>query len=103
MSANVTPTQSRNTPGDDGSDLPPHAETVEETAGQGRRSEPHHHTQRESVLVIDFGSQYSRLIARRVREANVYCELIQHTADWEDVAHLNPEGSHPLRRPCKRL
>jgi len=92
MSANVTPTQSRNTPGDDGSDLPVHAEAVEETVGQGRRSEPHHHTQRESVLVIDFGSQYSRLIARRVREANVYCELIHHTADWDDVSHLNPKG-----------
>ena len=92
MSANVTPTQSRNTPGNDGSDLPVHAETVEETAGQDRRSEPHHHTQRESVLVIDFGSQYSRLIARRVREANVYCELIHHTADWDDVSHLNPKG-----------
>ena len=92
MSANVTPSQSRQTPGDDGSDLPAHAESVEATAAQDRRSEPHHHTQRESVLVIDFGSQYSRLIARRVRESNVYCELIQHTSDWDDVADLNPKG-----------
>ena len=92
MSANVTPSQSRRPPGDDRSNLLAHAKTVEETAGQNRRSEPHHHTQRESVLVIDFGSQYSRLIARRVREANVYCELIQHTADWDEVVHLNPKG-----------
>ena len=48
--------------------------------------------QRESVLVIDFGSQYSMLIARRVRESNVYCEIIPHSADWESVAHLNPKG-----------
>ena len=48
--------------------------------------------QRESVLVIDFGSQYSMLIARRVRESSVYCEIIPHTADWDSVAHLNPKG-----------
>ena len=48
--------------------------------------------QRESILVIDFGSQYSMLIARRVRESSVYCEIIPHTADWESVARLNPKG-----------
>lgn len=48
--------------------------------------------QRESILVIDFGSQYSMLIARRVRESSVYCEIIPHTADWDSVAHLNPKG-----------
>ena len=48
--------------------------------------------QRESILVIDFGSQYSMLIARRARESNVYCEIIPHTADWESVARLNPKG-----------
>ena len=92
MSANVTPSQSRRPPGDDGSNLPAHQEAVEESAREARRSALPHHTQRESVLVIDFGSQYSRLIARRVREANVYCELIQHTADWDEVVHLNPKG-----------
>ena len=92
MSANVTPSQSRRPPGDDGSDLPAQPESLEATVAQDRPSDPHLHTQRESVLVIDFGSQYSRLIARRVREANVYCELIQHTADWDEVAHLNPRG-----------
>ena len=92
MSANVTPSQSRRPPGDDGSNVPAHQEAVEESAREARRSALPHHTQRESVLVIDFGSQYSRLIARRVREANVYCELIQHTADWDEVVHLNPKG-----------
>ena len=47
---------------------------------------------RETVVVIDFGSQYSMLIARRVRESNVYCEIIPHTAEWESVALLNPKG-----------
>ena len=92
MSANATPSQSRRPPGDDGSNVPAHQEAVEESAREARRSALPHHTQRESVLVIDFGSQYSRLIARRVREANVYCELIQHTADWDEVVHLNPKG-----------
>ncbi len=41
---------------------------------------------------MDFGSQYSRLIARRVREANVYCELVPHSAPWETIEPLNPKG-----------
>ena len=48
--------------------------------------------QRETVVVIDFGSQYSMLIARRVRESNVYCEIVPHTADWASIARLNPKG-----------
>ncbi|MSQ40307.1 MAG: glutamine-hydrolyzing GMP synthase [Dehalococcoidia bacterium] len=46
----------------------------------------------ETVLVIDFGSQYSHLIARRVRECHVYCEIIPHDTPWETVAPLNPRG-----------
>ncbi len=46
----------------------------------------------ETIVIIDFGSQYSRLIARRIRECSVYCELIPHTAPWETVASLNPKG-----------
>jgi GMP synthase (glutamine-hydrolysing) len=46
----------------------------------------------EAVAIIDFGSQYSQLIARRVREANVYCELFAHDAPEEQVLALKPRG-----------
>ncbi len=48
--------------------------------------------EREAIIVIDFGSQYSLLIARRVRECQVYCELVPHDAPWEKIAPLNPRG-----------
>ena len=48
--------------------------------------------EREVVVVIDFGSQYSMLIARRVRECQVYCELLPHDTPWEKIAPLNPKG-----------
>src|SRR5215216_4534097 len=47
---------------------------------------------RDTVAVIDFGSQYSQLIARRVREHHVYCELIPHDAPEERVRALKPRG-----------
>jgi GMP synthase (glutamine-hydrolysing) len=47
---------------------------------------------RDAVAVIDFGSQYSQLIARRVREHHVYCELIPHDAAPERIQALNPRG-----------
>ncbi len=46
----------------------------------------------ESVIVMDFGSQYSLLIARRIRECNVYCELVAHDTPWEKIEALNPKG-----------
>ncbi len=48
--------------------------------------------ERETVVVVDFGSQYSMLIARRVRECQVYCELVPHDTPWEKIAPLNPRG-----------
>jgi GMP synthase (glutamine-hydrolysing) len=47
---------------------------------------------KESVVILDFGSQYSLLIARRVRECGVYCELLPHDAPIDRVAELNPKG-----------
>jgi len=47
---------------------------------------------RETVVIIDFGSQYSMLIARRVRECHVYCELLSHDTPWEKIAALRPRG-----------
>ena len=48
--------------------------------------------QRETIVILDFGSQYSQLIARRVRESEVYCELIPYHAATEDITRLNPIG-----------
>lgn len=46
----------------------------------------------DAIAVIDFGSQYSQLIVRRVREAQVYCQLIPHDAPEEEVRSLRPRG-----------
>jgi len=46
----------------------------------------------DTVVVLDYGSQYSQLITRRVRESGVYCELLHNDVTWEQVAHLDPKG-----------
>lgn len=46
----------------------------------------------ERVAIIDFGAQYAQLIARRVREERVYCEIFSHDAPWETIAQLNPSA-----------
>ncbi len=46
----------------------------------------------DSIAILDFGSQYSQLITRRVREANVYCELFPYHAAPASVLALNPRG-----------
>lgn len=46
----------------------------------------------ESILVFDFGSQFAQLIARRVRELNVFCQLVRHDLPAERVRELKPRG-----------
>ncbi len=53
----------------------------------------------DKILILDFGSQVTQLIARRVREAHVFCEI--HPNDVSDafVREFAPEGHHPVRQP----
>ncbi|MBM7871903.1 GMP synthase (glutamine-hydrolyzing) [Clostridium pascui] len=48
--------------------------------------------EKELVLVVDFGGQYNQLIARRVRENNVYCEIIPYTYSIDKIKEKNPKG-----------
>ncbi|RDU23420.1 glutamine-hydrolyzing GMP synthase [Anaerosacchariphilus polymeriproducens] len=47
---------------------------------------------RETVIVLDFGGQYNQLVARRVRECNVYCEIYSYKTDIEKIKAMNPKG-----------
>ncbi len=47
---------------------------------------------KEMIIVMDFGGQYNQLIARRVRECNVYCEVYPHTLSLEKIREMNPKG-----------
>ncbi|HCT90230.1 MAG TPA: GMP synthase (glutamine-hydrolyzing) [Lachnospiraceae bacterium] len=47
---------------------------------------------RETVIVVDFGGQYNQLVARRVRECNVYCEIYSYKTNIEKIKEMNPKG-----------
>ena len=67
-------------------------EIAKELSGERPVPQKPQPSDRETVVVIDFGSQYSMLIARRVRECHVYCELLPHDTPWEKIAALHPKG-----------
>lgn len=48
--------------------------------------------EQEGILVVDFGGQYNQLIARRVRECNVYCEIVPYSKAMDAVKEKNPKG-----------
>ena len=49
-------------------------------------------TTEEKILILDFGSQYTQLIARGVREHHVYCEIVPHTISNETLHEMRPKG-----------
>jgi GMP synthase (glutamine-hydrolysing) len=49
-------------------------------------------TEQERILIFDFGAQYGQLIARRVREQNVFCQIVRHSLSAERVSELHPKG-----------
>lgn len=47
---------------------------------------------KEKIIVLDFGGQYNQLIARRVRDYNVYCEILQYTTPVQKIKEMEPTG-----------
>jgi GMP synthase (glutamine-hydrolysing) len=92
MLEDTTPPTTRRISTSDDLEVSAYLEIAQELGGQKLEQSEPGEAHQETVLVVDFGSQYSRLIARRIREAHVYCEIIPHDAPWETVADLNPMG-----------
>ena len=76
----------------------PRARDLRRAGGGGRRPGAEEVPAHEEVLVLDFGGQYSQLIARRIRECGVFAELLPSTAAVEEIRERAPEGAGPLRR-----
>src|SRR5512146_1694783 len=54
----------------------------------------------EQIVILDFGSQYTQVIARRVRECNVYSLIVRHDAPASEIAALRPSGLILSGGPC---
>ena len=67
-------------------------EIAKNLEGVGAEAEDGLQSVNEGIVVIDFGSQYSHLIARRIRGHKVYSEIFPSTCSWESVSHINPKG-----------
>ncbi|MDP7085137.1 MAG: glutamine-hydrolyzing GMP synthase [Dehalococcoidia bacterium] len=67
-------------------------EIAKSLEGIGSEEEGGPRSVNEGIAIVDFGSQYSHLIARRVRELKVYSEIVPASSTWESVRHINPRG-----------
>ncbi|MCA9259199.1 MAG: glutamine-hydrolyzing GMP synthase, partial [Planctomycetales bacterium] len=72
--------------------MPPSESAKSEVAPSESPSAAPRATAAQRVLVLDFGSQYAQLIARRVREQHVYCEIVRHDITAERLRELAPIG-----------
>ncbi|NHI04635.1 GMP synthase [glutamine-hydrolyzing], amidotransferase subunit [Candidatus Nitrosotalea sp. TS] len=54
----------------------------------------------DKIVVLDFGSQYSHLICRRIREFSVYAELVPYNISLDELKKMNPKGSCFQRGTC---
>ena len=77
--------------------MPPATPSATQTAPRGKPASPAiaalgNAQQAERVIVLDFGSQYAQLIARRVRERHVYCEIVRHDIPAQRVREMAPRG-----------
>ncbi len=59
-------------------------------------------TPQDKILIVDFGAQYTQLIARRVREAGVYSEIVPFDKAEQALKSVAAQGSYPLRRTGER-
>ncbi len=91
LEVTTTPESRRLTASGD-AEVSAYLEIAKEKAGQKPSSEEAPRGKKETIIIIDFGSQYSHLIGRRVRESHVYCEIVGYDTPWEKVQPLNPKG-----------